>query len=1107
MSTYRGGFWMRLPGMLMVWGLVMAFAPRAAWGQITCTVDATTDTGATSGTNIGDIVYCLNQANANPGSTIIFASSLNGQIIALSNTLGITAGMTIQGPGANQLTISGGNAVEVFWVNNTLPSSTVTISGLTIANGNGHTGPGGLGGGGIFNSGTLTVKNCTFSGNTAPNGVGGGILNEGALTVTNSTFTDNSAAEQGGGIYNESNLTLTSSTFSGNTAEAGGGIGNTAPLTVSDSTFSGNSATAGNEGGGIFNSGGLTVKNSILTNDSGGECYTQSASACPTNGSNGNVVEPYATTRILAPLGWYGGTTSTMIPLASGSSSGFINPAVCAGSTSLLPAGVTTDERGFQLDRTCASGRVDAGAVQANFLTVNTTTDQNDTPSDCVSGGNGECSLRDAMNEANTSAYASGADIAFASGVMGTIDLTTLDAPLAQITGILNLMGPGANLLAVSGGGSTNVGSIFEADSGSFVAISGLTIAAANATVPVYGGGILNKTGYILSGTPVGLLTVANCTFTGNSLSGIENDFGTAMVTNSTFTGNSAPFGDGGGIDNGGAMTVSNSTFFGNSAQVVDGGGIYNGPSATLTVANSTLTGNSAPNGQGGGIYNNGGALTVTNSVLTGDTPSECAGPGTGCPSAGIGTTTGNVVGATTPEANLASLGNYGGPTQTYLPLPGYGNPPATGTSPSVAICAGVPALAAGLLTDQRGFPRVNTSYTNAACVDSGAVQTKYQSVQFANLPASGDYLGVVSQGPSIAPIVSVTENGQSIAGVPITLTFTGNGTASGLTETTVASVGATFNDLSVNAVGSSTLSTALEITPAFSIQASAGLEIATSPATLSTNSLTFGPQGVGSESTQTVTLTNFGSAALTIWGITTNGYFFQTNDCGAALNASGSCVITVTFRPLSVGAFTGALNISDIYNSGASQQTVALSGTALVFTEGPNPPVVLPPPVMPEPGEPVSSGGATSPVGAGPGRPVHSPLSSASPLSATTTTSTVPVARLSSSSLVFTGQAIGTSSSAQTVTLTNPTDVLMPISSISVSGDFSQTNDCGAALEPGARCTISVTFKPKATGTRPGTLTVSEDPSSSPQTLTLRGKAVALTIGGVTGTTGISDY
>ena len=67
-------------------------------------------------------------------------------------------------------------------------------------------------------------------------------------------------------------------------------------------------------------------------------------------------------------------------------------------------------------------------------------------------------------------------------------------------------------------------------------------------------------------------------------------------------------------------------------------------------------------------------------------------------------------------------------------------------------------------------------------------------------------------------------------------------------------------------------------------------------------------------------------------------------------------------------------------------------------------------------------------------------------------------------------------------------------ISSITTSGDFIQTNNCGSSLNAGANCTISVTFKPGAAGISTGTLSISEDPSGRPQTVALRGTSVVST-------------
>jgi hypothetical protein len=190
-----------------------------------------------------------------------------------TGTKTISSDTTIDGGGL--ITVSGGNRVGAFSVNTGV---TFTVQNLSIANGNAPNS-----GGGILNSGTLTVTNCTFSGNSAGGntvngGTGGGIFNnDGTLTVANSTFTGNSANGAGGGIDNESGtLTLTNSTFFGNSAGGstvnggtGGGIFNehSGTLTVTNSTFSFNSANGA--GGGIDNeSATLTVTNCTFSGNS-----------------------------------------------------------------------------------------------------------------------------------------------------------------------------------------------------------------------------------------------------------------------------------------------------------------------------------------------------------------------------------------------------------------------------------------------------------------------------------------------------------------------------------------------------------------------------------------------------------------------------------------------------------------------------------------------------------------------------------------------------------------------------------------------------------------------------------------------------------------------
>jgi len=106
----------------------------------------------------------------------------------------------------------------------------------------------------MYTSGSPTVTNCTFSGNTASD-YGGGMYNfGGSASVTNCTFSGNTAY-YGGGIYNDSSSHVTNCTFSGNSANYGGGMysSGVSPA-VTNCTFSGN--TASNYGGGMYNFGG-----------------------------------------------------------------------------------------------------------------------------------------------------------------------------------------------------------------------------------------------------------------------------------------------------------------------------------------------------------------------------------------------------------------------------------------------------------------------------------------------------------------------------------------------------------------------------------------------------------------------------------------------------------------------------------------------------------------------------------------------------------------------------------------------------------------------------------------------------------------------------------
>ena len=131
-----------------------------------------------SNSGAGSLRQAIANANSNTGAdTITFASSLAGNTITLTsgqlNLTDTTGKTTINGLGADQLTVSGNDASRVFYINSGMNAE---ISGLTIAHG--HTTGTGFAtyGGGIYNDGMLTIANCTISENSS-SVCGGGIAN------------------------------------------------------------------------------------------------------------------------------------------------------------------------------------------------------------------------------------------------------------------------------------------------------------------------------------------------------------------------------------------------------------------------------------------------------------------------------------------------------------------------------------------------------------------------------------------------------------------------------------------------------------------------------------------------------------------------------------------------------------------------------------------------------------------------------------------------------------------------------------------------------------------------------------------------------------------
>lgn len=231
-------------------------------------------------------------------------------------------------------------------------------------------------------------------------------------------------------------------------------------------------------------------------------------------------------------------------------------------------------------------------------------------------------------------------------------------------------------------------------------------------------------------------------------------------------------------------------------------------------------------------------------------------------------------------------------------------------------------------------------------------------------------------------------------------------------------------------------LSTSASVTPQ-SVPLTATVGVA--QVALNTGSLNFGSQSINTAgntagAVQTVTVSNTGSARLSISGVALSGPnagdFSLVNLCGSSLAPGASCNVSIGFAPSAVGLRTATLTITDL-GPGVYQQ-VALAGT-----------------------------------GAG-----------------------VPQAAVNTNSVSFTYQNLGTVSAAQIVTLANPGSAPLAMGSLAITGanssDFSETSNCGTSLAAGGSCSVSVTFTPSADGARSAVLTINN--AVAAQTVALSG-------------------
>jgi len=328
--------------------LLCAVAIRAR--ATTITVTNTNDSGP------GSLRQAL--ADAHDGDTVE-AAGISGVIRLTTGELLVDKSVTINGAGADVLAVDGHATSSVFQIGS---GKTVTISDLTIRNGEGNFGGGILNGGGA----TLTITDSTLSGNIG--GFGGGIFNTGTLAIVNCTVSGNAASE-GAGIYNGATSTITNSTLSGNAAPgAGGGCVNLGTLQIANSTLSDNSSGLG---GGVFNIGTLQIGNTILNTGDSGANISNSGGTVTSLGYNlssddggGFLTGPgdqINTDPMLGPLQDNGGPTFTHALLPA-------SPAIDTGDPNFTPPPFF-DQRGPGFDRV-VNGRIDIGSFEVQTQTV-----------------------------------------------------------------------------------------------------------------------------------------------------------------------------------------------------------------------------------------------------------------------------------------------------------------------------------------------------------------------------------------------------------------------------------------------------------------------------------------------------------------------------------------------------------------------------------------------------------------------------------------------------------------------------------------------------------------------------------------------------------------
>jgi autotransporter-associated beta strand protein len=659
------------------------------------------------------------------------------------------------------------------------PSTIATLEGITLTGGSSTSGGNGSVAGGVWNSSTLTLidcsvtgnvantiaggilnsgsgiltlRGCTLSGNTAYTGSGGGIYNSGSLIIDDSTLAGNiTSSSDGGGIWSSGTVTLNRTTVAGNSARGGGGIHavNDSVTTISDCTFSGNTASESSTGGGGIRAVGsdLFVSNSTFysnsANHGGGIQFFNTAVTKTfslrnstlsgnTGTSSGGGLEYSATigtneirNNIVAD------NTSAVGPDLYKALAGPLTPTGpnLVGNNSTVatnfPVGPLVGTSGSPLDPLLAPLADYGGPTQTMALLPG---------SPALDAGDAGALPNDQRGVAR------GAD-GDGNG-SGAPDLGAFELQEILVTSTMN-------------NGMNSLRAAIDSEFSASVIRFSPTNFNGNPTTITLGSqlDISNKLIWIDASTlPSGV------TLSGGGATRVLNITGNSLVTldNLTVTGGSAD--SGGGIYNTATLTLNDATISNNSvADITDGvtggsgGGIYN--SGTLTLNDATISNNSAIEfSRGGGIYNTGGTLTVNQSKLSGNFGEFDGGA--------IYNTGGSVTVNDSEFSDNTTPGSGGGIYSTLSGTVTVNNTTLSGNSANFG--GGIYNLSSSVLAIHD-----SSLVGNSASNDGGGIRNLFSTVTITNTTLSGnssevDGGGIANGGNGTVDLDKVTLSGNS---------------------------------------------------------------------------------------------------------------------------------------------------------------------------------------------------------------------------------------------------------------------------------------------------------------------------------------------------------